>query len=106
MGNAVAWKRGDNVVLCRELEHANNILPWLQLRDKHRIELRVVDAHSGAIPCDAITQAIDARTRIVTLSTVTMVPGFKTVMEPISEACRLVSAFFGRRIPISWYTPH
>lgn len=93
IGNAVPWKPGDNVVLCRELEHANNILPWLQLRDKHRIELRVVDADSGAIPCDAVTKAIDARTRVVTLSTVTMIPGFKTVMEPIAEACKRVGAF-------------
>ncbi|WP_292694898.1 aminotransferase class V-fold PLP-dependent enzyme [Mesorhizobium sp.] len=93
IGNAIDWRPGDNVVLCRQLEHANNILPWLQIRDKHRIELRIVEADSGAIPCDALTKAIDSRTRIVTLSTVTMVPGFKTVMEPIAEACKRVGAF-------------
>ncbi|WP_288142460.1 aminotransferase class V-fold PLP-dependent enzyme [Mesorhizobium sp.] len=93
IGNAIDWRPGDNVVLCRQLEHANNILPWLQIRDKHRIELRIVEADSGAIPCDAFTKAIDSRTRIVTLSTVTMVPGFKTVMEPIAEACKRVGAF-------------
>ncbi|RWG78605.1 MAG: aminotransferase class V-fold PLP-dependent enzyme [Mesorhizobium sp.] len=93
IGNAIDWRPGDNVVLCRQLEHANNILPWLQIRDKHRIELRIVEADSGAIPCDALTKAIDSRTRIVTLSTVTMVPGFKTVMEPIAEASKRVGAF-------------
>lgn len=93
IGNAIDWRPGDNVVLCRQLEHANNILPWLQIRDKHRIELRIVEADSGAIPSDALTRAIDSRTRIVTLSTVTMVPGFKTVMEPIAEACKRVGAF-------------
>ncbi|WP_292662720.1 aminotransferase class V-fold PLP-dependent enzyme [Mesorhizobium sp.] len=93
IGNAIDWRPGDNLVLCRQLEHANNILPWLQIRDKHRIELRVVEADSGAIPCDALTKAIDSRTRIVTLSTVTMVPGFKTVMEPIAEACKRVGTF-------------
>ncbi|OBP75111.1 cysteine desulfurase [Mesorhizobium loti] len=93
IGNSFAWLPGDNVVLCRELEHANNILPWLQLRDRYRIELRVVEADSGAIPCDALAKAIDARTRIVTLSTVTMVPGFKTAMEPIARACKRVGAF-------------
>ncbi|MGX8009768.1 aminotransferase class V-fold PLP-dependent enzyme [Mesorhizobium sp. ORM8.1] len=88
------WKLGDNIVLCQKLEHANNILPWLQIRDKHKIELRVVEPANGTIPWNAITKAIDARTRIVTLSTVTMVPGFKTVMEPIAEACKRVGAFF------------
>ncbi|RWD50778.1 MAG: aminotransferase class V-fold PLP-dependent enzyme [Mesorhizobium sp.] len=93
IGNAIAWRPGDNIVLCRELEHANNILPWLQIRDKHRIELRIVEADSGAIPSDALSKAIDSRTRIATVSTVTMVPGFKTVMEPVTEACKRVGAF-------------
>ncbi|WP_245267634.1 aminotransferase class V-fold PLP-dependent enzyme [Mesorhizobium sp. WSM1293] len=93
IGNAIDWRPGDNVVLCRQLEHANNILPWLQIRDKHRIELRIVESDSGAIPCDALVKAIDSRSRIVTVSTVTMVPGFKTVMEPIAEACKRVGAF-------------
>lgn len=93
IGNAIDWRPGDNVVLCRQLEHANNILPWLQIRDKHRIELRIVESDRGSIPCEALVKAIDSRTRIVTVSTVTMVPGFKTVMEPIAEACKRVRAF-------------
>ncbi|MER8716414.1 aminotransferase class V-fold PLP-dependent enzyme [Mesorhizobium sp. M1295] len=93
IGNAIDWRPGDNVVLCRQLEHANNILPWLQIRDKHRIEVRIVESDRGAIPGDALAKAIDSRTRIVTVSTVTMVPGFKTVMEPIAEACKRVGAF-------------
>ncbi|AZO52357.1 MAG: aminotransferase class V-fold PLP-dependent enzyme [Mesorhizobium sp.] len=93
IGNAIPWKPGDNVVLCRQLEHANNILPWLQLRDKHGVELRIVASDNGAIPCDATIDQIDSRTRIVTVSTVTMVPGFKTVMEPIAEACKRLGAF-------------
>ncbi|PBB95678.1 cysteine desulfurase [Mesorhizobium sp. WSM3862] len=93
IGNAIDWRPGDNVVLCRQLEHANNILPWLQIRDKHRIELRIVEADAGAIPYDAFVKAIDSRTRIVTVSTVTMVPGFKTAMEPIAEACKRAGAF-------------
>lgn len=93
IGNAIDWRPGDNVVLCRQLEHANNILPWLQIRDKHRIELRIVEADNGAIPYGGFVNAIDSRTRIVTVSTVTMVPGFKTVMEPIAEACKRVGAF-------------
>lgn len=93
IGNAIEWHSGDNVVLCRELEHANNILPWLQLRDKHGIELRIVEAENGAIPSAAFERAIDSRTRIATISTVTMVPGFKTVIAPLSAACRRFGTF-------------
>jgi cysteine desulfurase/selenocysteine lyase len=29
---AIHWHRGDNVVLCPELEHPNNVYPWLNLK--------------------------------------------------------------------------
>ncbi|WP_245433223.1 aminotransferase class V-fold PLP-dependent enzyme [Mesorhizobium sp. WSM3866] len=93
IGHAIDWRSGDNVVLCQKLEHANNILPWLQLRDKYKIELRIVEPDNGSIPPGAVAKVIDSRTRIVTVSTVTMVPGFKTVMEPIAEACKRFGAF-------------
>ena len=28
---ALPWRAGDNVVLCRQLEHPNNIFPWANL---------------------------------------------------------------------------
>ncbi|PSH55582.1 aminotransferase class V-fold PLP-dependent enzyme [Phyllobacterium sophorae] len=93
IANAFDWRPGDNVVLCPKLEHANNILPWLQVKDRHNVELRVVEPDNGSIPPDAVVKAIDSRTRIVALATVTMVPGFRTVLEPISEACRHYGAF-------------
>ncbi|AMX95437.1 MULTISPECIES: aminotransferase class V-fold PLP-dependent enzyme [Mesorhizobium] len=93
IANAIDWRDGDNVVLCPKLEHANNILPWIQIRDRYNVELRVVEPDNGSIPPDAFVKAIDSHTRVVALATVTMVPGFRTVMEQISEACRHYGAF-------------
>ncbi|RWQ13505.1 aminotransferase class V-fold PLP-dependent enzyme [Mesorhizobium sp.] len=93
IANAIDWKDGDNVVLCPKLEHANNILPWLQIKARHKVELRFVEPDAGAIPADALVKAIDSRTRIVALATVTMVPGFRTVLEPIAEACKRFGVF-------------
>ncbi|MER8773035.1 aminotransferase class V-fold PLP-dependent enzyme [Mesorhizobium sp. M0960] len=93
IANAVDWRPGDNVILCPQLEHANNILPWLQIKDRHRVELRFVEPINGTIPPDAIVKAIDSRTRVVALATVTMVPGFRIVLEPISEACKHYGVF-------------
>ncbi|MER8480583.1 aminotransferase class V-fold PLP-dependent enzyme [Mesorhizobium sp. M1163] len=93
VANAVDWRLGDNVVLCPKLEHANNILPWLQIKHRHNVELRFIEPDNGSIPSDAIVKAIDSHTRIAALSTVTMVPGFRTVMEHISEACRHYGVF-------------
>ncbi|MER9895194.1 aminotransferase class V-fold PLP-dependent enzyme [Mesorhizobium sp. M0119] len=93
IANAIDWRPGDNLVLCPKLEHANNILPWLQVKEHHDIEIRVVEPINGALLPDAVIKAMDRRTRVVAVATVTMVPGFRTDLVPISEACNRFGAF-------------
>lgn len=93
IANAIDWRTGDSVVLCPQLEHANNILPWLQVKALHNVDLKLVEPDNGAIPVNAIINALDSRTRVVALSTATMVPGFRTVTQPVAEACRRHGAF-------------
>ena len=35
---AFPWQRGDNVVLCQELEHPNNVYPWRHLTRRFGVE--------------------------------------------------------------------
>ena len=41
IATAFHWRRGDNVILCPELEHPNNIYPWLNMR-RYGLEVRTV----------------------------------------------------------------
>jgi cysteine desulfurase / selenocysteine lyase len=95
--NAVAasidWRKGDNVVFCGEFEHPNNIYLWLALRGRG-VELRILPPRDGMIDADAMIAAIDSRTRIVTASSVTFVPGFRTDLARIGRACREKDALF------------
>ena len=91
---ALPWEPGDNLVLCPELEHPNNVYPWLNLERRLDVEVRTVPPHDGFVPIDAIVAAIDARTRLVTVPTVTFSPGFITDVEPIAKACRESGCFF------------
>ncbi|RWB52741.1 MAG: aminotransferase class V-fold PLP-dependent enzyme [Mesorhizobium sp.] len=93
IANAIDWRPGDSVILCPQLEHANNILPWLQVEALHNVQLKFVEPEDGAIPLDAIVKALDSSTRVVALSTATMVPGFRTATEPVAEACRRHGTF-------------
>lgn len=93
IATAIPWHGGDNVVLCADLEHPNNVLPWLHLR-RHGVEIRVVGPVEGAIEPNAIIAAIDQRTRAVTCSSVTFSPGLRTDLEPIGRACRSRGALF------------
>jgi len=95
--NAVAsglrWSAGDNVVLCAALEHPNNIYAWLALRERG-VELRTVEPRNDAIDAAAMTAAIDRRTRVVSASSVSFTPGFRTDLAAIGRECQRAGAMF------------
>jgi selenocysteine lyase/cysteine desulfurase len=87
VATAIHWHRGDNVVLCPELEHPNNVYAWLNLR-RYGVEVRTVAARDGHIPIDRIIAQMDAKTRVATVSTVSFAPGFRTDVEALGKVCR------------------
>lgn len=87
IATAFDWKRGDNVILCPALEHPNNIYPWLNMR-RYGLEARTVEPRDGHMPVDDMIARMDARTRVVTVSTVTFAPGFRTDVDRLGRACR------------------
>lgn len=89
----IDWKSGDNVVLCPELEHPNNIYLWLNLR-RRGVEVRLVKPRNGAMPIDELIAAMDERTRVLTVSSVSFIPGFRTDVERLGRACRERGALF------------
>lgn len=87
VANSSGLRAGDNVVLCPELEHPNNVYPWLNLR-RLGVEVRAVPPRDGAINvADMLTRA-DERTRIVVASSVTFAPGFRTDIDSLGGSCR------------------
>jgi cysteine desulfurase/selenocysteine lyase len=87
IATGIHWHRGENVVLCPDLEHPNNVYAWLNLQ-RYGVEVRAVPSRDGHIPVDALVEQIDARTRVVTVSTVSFAPGFRTDVETLGKACR------------------
>jgi cysteine desulfurase/selenocysteine lyase len=81
------WRAGDNVIVCPDLEHPNNVYVWLNLQSQG-LEVRAVKPIDGHIPADEIIARMDARTRVVTVSTVTFAPGFRTDIDKLGRACR------------------
>lgn len=92
IGSAMEWEAGDNVVICTELEHPNNVYLWMNLAEKHGIEVRGVKSKDGMIDAGTIAGAVDARTRIVSVSTVTFTPGYRTDVASVAKAAHKVGA--------------
>jgi cysteine desulfurase/selenocysteine lyase len=87
IATAFHWKRGDNVILCPELEHPNNVYPWLNMR-RYGLEVREVARDKGHMPVDEIIARMNGGTRVVSVSTVSFAPGFRTDVDRLGRACR------------------
>ena len=90
---ALDWKAGDNVIVCPELEHPNNIYLWLNLK-RYGVEVRFVHHEHGHMPVEKMISAIDQRTRLLTVSSVSFSPGFRTDIDTLGRACRAQNVLF------------
>ena len=91
-GASLPWKARDNVVLCPALEHPNNIYLWHNLARLHGIEVRPVAPEDGHVPVAAMGAAMDERTRLVTIPSISFAPGFVTDVKGIVAEARRVGA--------------
>ncbi len=86
---SLPWQRGENAVLCADIEHPNSLYALYNMRDRHGIEVRTVPATADfATPIAAIAGAIDGRTRLVIASTVTYTTGGRTDLDALGKLCR------------------
>ncbi|HSW27911.1 MAG TPA: aminotransferase class V-fold PLP-dependent enzyme [Longimicrobiales bacterium] len=85
LASSLPWEKGDNVVLCTELEHPNNVFLWYNLRKLKGIEVRSVEPDGGRIPGEEFAAAVDGRTRLVTIPHVSFSPGFVTDVRAIAD---------------------
>jgi len=86
------WREGDNVVLPRD-EFASNRLPWLAQR-KRGVEAREVDIRAAHDAEDALIAAMDARTRVLSVSAVQWSDGFRLDLQRLGDACNRRGVLF------------
>jgi cysteine desulfurase/selenocysteine lyase len=94
--NAVAgtfvFKPGDNVVI-NDLEFSSVALPWMRLRAQG-LEVRVVHHQNWEIPTDLLLGAVDDKTRLVALSHVSYVNGWRHDVAAVAAALATTNAKF------------
>ncbi len=84
------WQPGDNVVIT-DVEFPSGILPWTRL-ERQGVEIRVVKNRHWQIEIDDIAALIDARTRVVEISQVSMLTGQRIDLESLSRLVRSSNA--------------
>lgn len=79
------WKAGDNVVTSTE-EFPSNRIPW-QAQQQHGVVLKEIDIRVPE-PEHALISACDARTRVMTVSSVQYGSGIRLDLETLGRYCR------------------
>jgi selenocysteine lyase/cysteine desulfurase len=86
VANGLNWNTGDNVV-STDIEFPANVYPWMALKSRG-VEFRQVTTQSGRVPVELIEEAIDGRTRVISLSAVQFSSGYRSDLESIGQLCR------------------
>jgi selenocysteine lyase/cysteine desulfurase len=86
------WQAGDNVVLAAE-EYPANQYPWMNLALRG-VEVRAIPSRGSRILIDDLREAMDARTRVLTVSAVEFASGFRHDLDALGELCRSRGVFF------------
>lgn len=80
------WQRGDNVVTTDQ-EFPSNRIVWESLAEQG-VELRRAPIGAAAVAEDALLERVDARTRLVTVSSVQFATGLRMDLARIGKFCR------------------
>lgn len=80
------WREGDNVVTAEE-EYPSNVYPWMNLADRG-VTLRTVPSRDGRVWVEDLAEAMDERTRVLTISHVEWSSGFRNDLDALGDLCR------------------
>ena len=83
--NGLAWQPGDEVVSVAS-EFPANFYPW-KYQERKGVRLRLVEDTEGRLSLDALSQALTPRTRVVAVSYVQYLSGFRLDLEKLGALC-------------------
>lgn len=85
VANGLDWREGDNIIL-PEIEYPSNVFCWKHLA-RRGVVIKWIKAREGRIDIADISSAIDARTRLISVSAVQFSNGFRQNLSELSNLC-------------------
>jgi selenocysteine lyase/cysteine desulfurase len=86
LARGLDWRAGDNVVGVQG-DFPTNVYPWMALGPRG-VELRLVEPSGGRVTPEVIFERVDDRTRVVALSHVQFISGYRADLHAIGQECR------------------
>ena len=82
----LSWKAGDRILL-NDFEFPSNVIPFTNLK-RLGVEIDWVHHHDGILEIDEIRKKITPRTRILSISMVEFINGFRNDVKTLGKICR------------------
>ncbi len=92
VANGLDWNPGD-VVVCLEEDFPANVMPWQELQARRGVRLRGLNMVRGALDLDQIDAACEGA-RLLALSYVHFLSGFRLDLNAVGEICRRRNCIF------------
>ncbi|MFZ1519846.1 MAG: aminotransferase class V-fold PLP-dependent enzyme [Ignavibacteriaceae bacterium] len=89
---SIDWEKGDRVLL-NDIEFPANVYPFLNLK-RFGVEVDFVKSENGIVTADQILDAITPQTRLVSISFVQFISGYRVDLEKIGNYCRAKNIIF------------
>lgn len=85
LAKGICFEKGDNIIL-NDIEFPSNVYPFLNLQKKG-VEVKFVKSVDGIVTTEDIINAADEKTKLISVSFVQFLSGYKTDLEKLGEFC-------------------
>ena len=92
LATGLSWKEGDQIILT-DYEFPSNVYPFKNL-ERYGVEIVYVKNRDGQILIEDIEEAINPRTRLLSISFVEFSNGFRNDLKTIGKLCREYGIIF------------
>lgn len=86
LAQGIAWKKGDKIIL-NNIEFPANVYPFMNL-EKEGVEVQFVKSKNGIVSADNIINSITSNTKLISISFVQFLTGYRVDLEKIGKVCR------------------
>ncbi|MBI5730697.1 MAG: aminotransferase class V-fold PLP-dependent enzyme [Ignavibacteriales bacterium] len=86
------WKSGDRIIL-NDIEFPSNVYPFLNLK-KHGVEIDFAKSRNGIVDIEDIEKLIIPKTKLISISMVQFLSGYKADIDAIGELCKQKGIIF------------
>ena len=86
LAQGIDWNAGDRIIL-NDVEFPANVYPFLQLREKG-VEIDFIKSTNGIVTAEEIIDAIHPQTKLISISFVQFLSGYRIDLEKIGKVCK------------------